>query len=176
MGTAYANVALKAPYDTSGSVNNPATPEKIISSGTQPTNGPKVTFWQWLFDQSTDEHVCFDFFIPTNWASGATLTLKMGAKVTTGNVVIKHGSCPLTNDSTDSDAAVYGTITSEAAIAVPATTAGRVKDVTLTLSTTGWAAGRWVQVTIGRDANHASDTAAGDMFLLATALLSYTTT
>lgn len=175
MTTGYVACYLEPLHDASGTINNPATPETVVSSGSQPTNGAKVTWPTLLFDQSTDEHAAITLQLPGNWASGGTLRIKMGAKVTSGNVIVKHATCALTDSSTDSDAAVYGTVTTESATAVPGTV-GHVKEVALTLDTTGWAAKRYIQIMVGRDADNGSDTAAGDMVLLEAAVLEYTTT
>jgi len=175
MATGYIPCVLEPIFDGSGTINNPATPERVISSGTQTTNTAKVS-WDWLlFDQSTDEHAAITLQLPANWASGGTLRIKCAAKATSGNYIVKHATCPLTDSSTDADAAVYSAVTTESANTVPGTQ-GHIEEVALSLTTTGWAASRYVQIMVGRDADNGSDTLAADLCVMESAVLEYTTT
>lgn len=151
------------PDGTTGNVA--MRPEKIKSAGTAPTNGPSVFYVHLLADQSTDQHWMWTFVLPGDWVSGGTLRFKWGAKVTTGNVIWKAAQSSATDSSTDMDtSSVFDTVVTTAATAVPGTV-GQVKELTLTLTGTGMAANREMIVMIGRDADNASDTAAGDATL-----------
>jgi hypothetical protein len=78
-----------------------------------------------------------------------------------------------TASSSDIDtSAAFNAPDLSAATAVPGT-AGQFKSTSIALTTPGLAAGRFAIVLIGRDADHASDTAAGDANVL-TASFSYT--
>lgn len=152
--------------DASGSGNAPATLERVVSTGVQTTNTPKVAYSQLLFDQSTDEHWLWQFRVPLNYASGGTVRLTWGSKVTTGNVVWKAGIVAADPSVDDMDAAVFVAADLAAASAVPGTV-GQVKEDTITLTVTDVSAGDLVVVFVGRDADNASDTAAGDATLQA---------
>lgn len=149
--------------DGSGTGNNPATPELVTSSGTQTTNTPKLHFVRLNFDQSTDEHWLWQFILPGDYSSGGELLLKWGAAVTSGNVVWKAG---VEANASDWDAAVFNAADVASASAVPATLGAITGDV-ITLTMTGATANEPIVIFMGRDADNASDTAAGDAWLLA---------
>lgn len=159
------------PPDASGTGNNPATLEKIVSSGSQTANTPKVTYVQALFDQSTDEHLMWHFAIPSDYTSGGTVRLLWGAKVTTGDVIWKTGIEAGDASSTDMDAAVFNAADAAAASTVPGTV-GQFKETTIALTMTGASAGDEAILFVGRDADAGGDTAAGDA-TLRTAIFEY---
>lgn len=150
--------------DASGSGNNPATLERIVSSGTQTTNTPKVTYSQLLFDQSTDEHWLWQLRIPQNYSSGGTLRLTWGAKVTSGDVIWKAGIVAADPSTDDMDAAIFNAADAASASTVPGTV-GQQKETTITLTMTDVSAGDLVVIFVGRDADAGGDTAAGDATL-----------
>lgn len=150
--------------DGTGTGNNPATPERFVSTGTQTTNTPKVSGVRLLFDQTTDEHWLWTETLPSDYGSGGTLKLKWGAKVTTGNVVWKGGAEIIDDSSTDVDVTVFNAGDLGTATAVPGTV-GQVKGVDVTLTMSGATAGELVYFFVGRDADNGSDTAAGDAVL-----------
>jgi hypothetical protein len=151
--------------DGSGTGNIPAAPEKVVSTGTQTTNTPKLSYVQLLFDQSTDEHWMWAFPLPGDYVSGGTVRLLWGAKVTTGNVIWKAGINSTDLSSEDMDAAVFVAADAAAASAVPGTV-GHVKETTIALTVTGLTATEPVVVFVGRDADAGGDTAAGDAALV----------
>jgi hypothetical protein len=151
--------------DGSGTINNPATPELMVSAGTQTTNTPKSSVLTWLFDQSTDEHLLFHGPLPADWSSGATVNIYYTAKATTGDVIWKAGMTALTAATDDLDAAVF--IAGDLATAnTVAGTQGQFKKVTIALTATGLAAGDYVTLFVGRDADNGSDTLAADAVLV----------
>lgn len=159
--------------DGSGTGNNPATPEKVISSGAQTSNTPKLSYYHLLFDQSTDEHWMWSFRLPSDYASGGAVVLTWGAKVTTGNVIWKTGINSIDPSAEDADAAVFNAADLSSATAVPGTTE-HLKETSISLTVTGLAAGELVILFVGRDADNGSDTAAGDA-TLAAVTFTYTT-
>lgn len=168
MATSRFALPVPAPIlpDGTGTGNNPAPYEKVVSSGTQTTNTPKVTYYQHLFDASTDESVGWVFQLPGDYVSGGTVRLLWGAKVTTGNVTWKAGVEVGDPSSTDMDAATYNAADAAAASAVPGTV-GHYKETTIALTMTGASALDLVVLFVGRDADAASDTASGDATLVA---------
>lgn len=152
--------------DGSGSGNIPAILEKIVSSGAQTSNTPKVSYVQLVFDQGNEEHWMWNFQLPTDYASGGTLRLLWGSKVTSGSVVWKAGIEIADASSTDLDSSVYNTSDLSAAVSVPASV-GRYQETAITLTMTGATAGEWTSIFVGRDATNASDSAAGDATLVA---------
>lgn len=151
--------------DGTGTGNNAAGPEKVVSSGSQTSNTPKLSYIQLTFDQSTDEHWEWAFPLPADYVSGGVLRLTWGAKVTTGNVIWKAGIKASVLSSVDMDAAVYLAADVSSATAVPGTV-GISKETTITLTVTGLAATTPVSVFVGRDADAGGDTAAGDACLV----------
>jgi hypothetical protein len=151
--------------DGSGTGNNPATPELVVSSGTQTTNTPKSSYLTWLFDQSTDEHLLFHGPLPADWSSGATVNIYYTAKATSGDVIWKAGMTALTASTDDLDAAVFIAGDLATANTVPGTQ-GHFKKVTIALTATGLAAGDYVTLFVGRDADNVADTLAADAVLV----------
>lgn len=150
--------------DGSGSGNNPATPEKVVSGGTQTTNSPKATYLGWLFDPTTDEHLVWHFQLPADYASGGTLRGKFSNKGTSANQVRWKGAAAIAvSGTTDRDAIVFDTVVGTSS--TPDTTTGDLVEFTLTLTMTNAAANRAIIVFVGRDPDHADDTNASDMRL-----------
>jgi hypothetical protein len=164
-GVPWANIATVIATDGTGTINNPATPELVVSTGTQTTNTPKLSYMGWLFDQSTDEHVICRGRLPSNWSSAATLKILYTAKATSGDVIWKAGLAPLTASTDDLDVALFLAGDLATANTVPATQ-GHFKEVSITLTATGLAAGDFVVLFIGRDADNGSDTLAADAVLV----------
>ncbi len=152
--------------DTSGSGNAAAELRKTVSSGSQTTNTPKLSYYELRFDQSIDEHWMWAFQLPGDYVSGGTVRLLWGALVTSGNVVWKAGIEIADPSSTDLDATVFNAADLAVASAVPGTV-GHYKETTITLTMTGATALDWAEVFVGRDADVAGDTAAGDAVLVA---------
>ena len=128
-----------------------------------------------LFDASTDEIIHKRFRLPTDYSSGATLKLQFSmASATSGNVVWAAEVWAITPaDAADSDTTSYDTANSVTE-AVPGT-AGYLDEASITLTNAdSMAAGDLVTIRIRRDADNASDTAAGDAELRAISL-EYTT-
>lgn len=130
-----------------------------------------------LFDDTTDEIIHWTLRMPQNYASAPVLKLQYSmASATTGNVIV---ACQVMAVSDGDAAAVdtdsYDTVNTSAATAVPAT-AGYMDEISLTLTNAdSLAAGDFAALKMSRDANNASDTATGDLELVA-ASLEYTTT
>lgn len=161
--------------DGSGTVNNPARPEINISSAGQTTNAAKVTtFWLLFAGATADEHWEWQFQLPQNYASGGTLRLKWATKGTSTNTVTwKAATACIVTGTTDQDAVAYDTVVT--ANGTPSATQGVVSETTLTLTMTNAAAGRAINIMIGRDQDNASDTNTNDACLIA-ATFEYTTT
>lgn len=138
---------------------------------------PSAHFLQAAFDAATDEMFYFSFRMPVDYASGPVLKLQYKmATATSGNVVMSGRIAAISDgDTTDADAKALGTDNVSAATTVPGT-AGYIDEINLTLTNTdGLAAGDFVIVRIARDADNASDTATGDLELIAVTF-EYTTT
>jgi hypothetical protein len=152
--------------DNTGSGNSPAAWEKVVSTGSQPANAPKLTFYQHIFRPSTDDHVIWQFLIPGNWLSGGTLRFAWACRGTSNNIVWKASTKVIVPDVTDSDAAVYNTVVKTAAQGVPGTI-GQVKVTTLALDVTDFAINRPLNIFFGRDADDGSDNSSSDGLLIA---------
>lgn len=158
--------------DGSGTINNPPEIVREVSSG-QTTNTPKATRTFAKFDASTDEHLCWNFEMPSDYSSGGTLTLIWkAATATSGDVIWKAGIAPTINSSTDDDAVAFTAADLSSASTAPGTQ-GQSVAPTITLTMTNVTANRNVTIFVGRDADNASDTMTGDAILMAV-LFTYT--
>lgn len=153
--------------DGSGSGNTPATPETVVSSGSQTANTPKATYTQLLFDQSTDEHVMWSFRYPEHFSQGGIkLRFHWTAKATSGAVVWKAAAIVGVEDTTDLDAAVFGSVRSSGQITVP-NVQGEFLETEINLDVgLGCSPGDHIVVFLGRDADTGTDTLAADACLL----------
>lgn len=168
MATSY----LILPVETATlATTNPGVRSTVESSATATTNCPKVNYQKIVFNKDTDQHCMWQFSVPANYVSGGVITLDWGAAVTSGNVIWLAGLMVATA-STDIDAGTYLAADATAATAVPGTVGYR-QQTSITLTTTGLAAGLFASLFVGRDANAAGDTAAGNSELFG-AILSYT--
>jgi len=153
--------------DGSGTINNAAALSYEVSAAAQTTNTPKATQMKLLFDAATDEHWTFSFMIPGDYSSNGTLRGKVKfTSATTGNAIMKGGQVSSVDSSTDDDALVFVAGDVSSAVAAPGTQ-GQTIGFTITLTSTNMSANRKIVVFIGRDADNASDTATGDLELLA---------
>ena len=173
MATGYFGLDIGASGLPDNSTNNaPAAIVQAKSSAAAPT-----PFWyQALFDASTQEWIWFSFQMPGDYASAPVLNIiyKM-ASATSGNIILAAVIAAQTGgDSADVDAIAGDTVNTSSAIAVPGT-AGHIDTETLALTNAdSLAAGDFVVLGFSRDADNGSDTASGDMELIALTL-SYTT-
>lgn len=158
-------IALEPILDGTGTINTPAGYEVVVSSGSQTSGTPKLTYDRYVFGQSADTFVVGHFRVPDDYASGGVIGFEVGSDVTSGNFRMIAGVEPFDVSSTDTDAAVYNAADASSATSVPGT-AGQVKNLEITLTMTGVAAGEVVSVFLGRDPDHAADTAAGDVWVL----------
>lgn len=144
-----------------------------------PSNPPAVTIGlnniKLAFDAGTDEITYFSFPMPDDYSSTPVLKINYAAtSATSGDVV---WACQVmavsSGDSQDVDTASYAAINS-ATDTVPGT-AGHLKSASISITNNdSLAAGDHVFLKLFRDADNASDTAAGDIELIS-ARLEYTT-
>lgn len=145
---------------TSGS----ASPILLESTGGPGANRPVVTQRAYAFDDSTDESILFTFILPSFFGSGGVVRLKFRmASATTGGVVWKSAITGIDDDTDDDSADTFPSPTL-AVTSAPATL-GFVSEATLSVGSV--TVGMKHIVFVGRDADHASDTAAGDAYLVA---------
>lgn len=121
------------------------------------------------FDAAADETAYWTFIAPQGMTGTLTILIHyMMASATTGSVYwegILEAITP--GDATDLDAGNSFGTTNSGNGAVPAT-AGYEQSISITLTNNdSIAVGDYVRLSINRDANHASDTATGDAYLLA---------
>lgn len=157
-----------------GSASNAAPALQRVKSSAA---APSPHFLQLVFDASTREMAMWSLRMPVDYASGPVLKVmyKM-ASATSGNVIIEGRLAAVTDgDATDVDAKAFAAANTSSATAVPGT-AGFIDEISLTLTNAdSLAAGDFTVVYLARDASNASDTATGDMEVVA-ASLEYTTT
>ena len=122
------------------------------------------------YDATTQETAYFNFIVPQGVVGVMTLFLHcMAASAVVGNVVFSVAIEAVTpGDAVDLDAATsFDTASVSTPMVVP-TTAGFDFIVMIPLVTVdSWAAGDYARLAVARVANHASDTAAGDVGVLA---------
>lgn len=143
-------------------------------------SAPSVHFLQLAFDAATDEMCYWAFRMPADYASAPVLVVqfKMTSAVT-GAVRFEGRLAAVTPnvDATDVDAKALDATNSNGAT-VPATTAGKLGELSITLTNAdSLAAGDYAIVSLRRDADGTTgtDDAAGDCEVVA-ASLTYTTT
>ena len=173
-GTIDFNPADGLPPDGSASNLAPAV-QRVKSSAT----APPPYFTQLAFDAANLEFVCFEFVMPADYASGLTLKLKFKmVSAVTGNVIMigRLAAYTVGTDTTDMDAKAFDAANTSAATAVPATTAGRGGEISITMTNAdSVAANDKCVLYVARDGASGSDTAAGDLELVGITL-TYTTT
>lgn len=174
MATGYIPLDLGAALLPDASTNNAPCGMVIAKSSAA---APTPIFTQLLFDAGTQEWAYFSFQMPGDYASAPVLNIiyKM-ASATSGNLILAATIAAQTGgDSADVDAIAADTVNTSSAITVPGT-AGYIDTETLALTNAdSLAAGDFVVLGFSRDADNGSDTATGDMELIALTL-SYTTT
>lgn len=157
-----------------GSASNAAPAlQRSKSSAAAPT--PYI--WQLAFDATTEEQCMWSFRMPADYASGPILKVQYKmASATSGNVIIEGRIAAVSDgDAQDVDAKGFGTANTSSATAVPGT-AGYLDEISLTLTNAdSLAAGDFTIIYLNRDAANGSDTATGDMEVVAVSL-EYTTT
>jgi hypothetical protein len=149
------------PDGTAGNVPPEFVREKstgVLSGAPSPTR----TYARFAGDAAAvAESLMWSFMLPSNYGAGGTIRLKWKAAVaTTGAVIWKAGAAPVTDGSTDDDSVAFTAVTTAAASNAPATQ-GQSVEVTLALTTTNFAALRWVTVFVSRDPVSAADTMTG---------------
>lgn len=147
---------------------------RVKSSG----SAPGIYFLQANFDAATLEWLTWSLRMPVNYASGLTAKIQYKmASATSGNVIMVARIASITpGDATDADADVFAAANTSAATAVPATTAGKIGEISIAMTNDdGVAAGDWCVLYLARDGASGSDTATGDLELVAVSL-EYTTT
>lgn len=174
MATGSISLSVGAAVLPDGTASNAAPAIQRVKSSAA---APSPYFLQALFDAGTKEQCMWSFRMPPDYASAPVLKVQYKmVSATSGNVVIEGRIAAVSDgDATDVDAKAFGTANTSAATAVPAT-AGHLDEISLTMTNAdSVAAGDFVIVYLARDAANASDTATGDMEVVAAAL-TYTTT
>lgn len=174
MATGSILLPVEAAVFPDGSASNAFPALGLVKSS---ASAPTPYFYQLSFDASTEEQCMWSFRVPDNYASAPVLKViyKM-ATATTGNVIIESRLAAVSDgDATDLDAKAFSTANTSAATAVPGT-AGHIDVITLTMTNAdSLAAGDFAILYLNRDAANGSDTATGDMEVVAVSL-TYTTT
>lgn len=121
------------------------------------------------FDASTDETAYWTDIAPQGLTGTLTLLVWYAmASATSGNVILQASIEAVTDgDSLDLDSATsFDTVNSSSATAVPGT-AGFPDVISITLTNAdSIAAADYYRISVNRDADNASDTATGDLYLL----------
>lgn len=143
--------------ETDPSTNPAVALANEASGASAPTNGSILRRRIRTFDQATDQTAHLWFPLPANYISGGTLNFEYTTNATTGNVIFKTAYALMVPGTTDFDTLAFGTVTSAAANAVPAS-AGVAKAVSIDLGVTGAVANSLLAVMFGRDADNAADT------------------
>ena len=162
------------PGDETDTSAPPAAWATDTSAGTPPTNGLAVPQRFRGFDAAADEALAYQIPLPSNYSSGGALTFRFAsAAAVAGNCVWKHAYVIERPGTTDWDGVVYSAV-STSTVATNGT-AGVAVSVALTLGVSGAAAGDILHVFLGRDADNAADTLAGDAEYRAPLLFTFTT-
>jgi len=175
MTTGYIPLPPAAWYPTDDSAGSASAQlqKRTSSDATDPQ-----TFWlEWLFDDTTQEHIQTSFVMPGNYASAPVLKVYYKMTSATADEVIFGGVLAAVTDAdaTDVDANEMAAENLSAATTVPGT-AGYMDVASITLTNAdSVAAGDHVILCLYRDADNAGDDATGDAENI-NAELQYTTT
>jgi Repeat of unknown function (DUF5907) len=160
-----------------GTAGNALVPAQVTqSTGTPPTDAPKLQFTDLLFDFATDQHAFSCFAMPNDYGSGGTLYLNW--RRTTGtaaaNVEWKAGVAAVTPGGTENlTTKIFNTVTFSGASAAGTTTnASRQSTITLNMDTA--AARDTVCIMFGRNADSATDSMSADPAAVSAVWLEYT--
>jgi hypothetical protein len=166
---------------TPGSFTMPDGSTSNLAPGIRPVKSSATAPAPWrlhaLFDASTDEWCCLNGRVPANFASAPVLKVqyKMASAVTGVVKIEGRVACITPGDTTDADAKAFDTANTTTGT-VPATTAGKIAELSLTLTTNdSMAAGDDLIIRFSRLGSDAADTATGDMEVTSVTL-EYTTT
>jgi hypothetical protein len=125
------------------------------------------------FDAATDENCYWSAVAPQGLTGAITVVVTYAmASATSGNVILQAAIEAITDgDATDTDAATsFDTANSSSATAVPGT-AGYIDQISITMTNAdSLAAADYFRLSLNRDADSGSDTATGDLYVLATEL------
>ena len=149
----------------------------IPAQGVDATNPPGLLYendqWCLLFDAATDEICYWSFRMPENYASAPVLKIRYKMDSATSGNVVTRVAVRATADGEDPASSGYDTDNSSTT-AVPGT-AEQEDEISTTLTNAdSIAAGESCTIRLARDADNASDTATGDMKVVAVTL-EYTT-
>jgi hypothetical protein len=141
-----------------------------IIDGTNPAGVSIGAVFKRLFDDSSEEKHRWQFDVPQNFAGSLHLILTWAmASATAGNVVLTGRVKAVTPSTEDVDAAAFAA-DNDATEAVPGT-GGYTKQTDITLSNDdSIAADDLVVIEVARKGDNGSDTATGDLELLAVKL------
>ena len=172
MATATIILPVTAATPADGSASN-AAPQYSRRKGTE--TAPVKHYVTADFDAAADEHIVYNFQLPTNYASGGTVRLHWMANATTGNVVWGSRVGAITPDDADTPVEHAQAAATTTTTAVNATEARRLTESTISPSTDSAVAGDEIFLIVYRDADNASDTCSVDVELLSVSF-DYTTT
>lgn len=174
MGTGYRQLFPGERIDTNETENNAAIPQMVVSSGTPPSNAPKLAFQELSFNGTTDQHVIFPVIL-FDYVSGGTLKWNGRRASGTGaaDVVMKGAVAAITAGAAEIPSAkIFNTVaTGTTAVG---TTAQALVTGSITLTMDSAATGDDIYIMFGRDANNASDTLDGVAVLVTRVWLEYT--
>lgn len=140
------------------------------SDSTVPAGVSLTNLVKRLFDATQEEKHSWQFCMPANYSSGPALVLTWAmASATAGNVVLTGRVKAVTPNTENIDTATYAA-DNDMTVAVPGT-GGYTKRTSISLTNNdSVAADDFVQVEFARKGNSGSDTASGDLELLAVKL------
>lgn len=157
-----------------GSASN-AAPRMIMEKGSN--TAPARFVLTPSFDPSTQQHVWFTFYVPTNYASGGTVRIMWAGNATTGAVVWGAAVGVQPSSNADSYLAHAMATAVTATTTIPATTARRPIETTISLAGNldSMVADAIAYLVVYRAAANGSDTLTVDAEMLGCAF-DYTTT
>lgn len=132
--------------------------------------------WRLLFDAATDESCLWQFRMPTNYSSAPVLKIQYSMNSATSGAVYFQASVMAVSDGDAADINTDSYDTANSGNATVPGTAGYLDEISITLTNAdSVAANDLCKIKLNRDADNASDTAAGDAEVVAVSF-EYTTT
>lgn len=174
MATGTIILPVQAAMPPDGSASN-AGPKMLIGKGSN-TAPARFTFYA-SFDPSTQQHLWWTFYVPTNYASGGTVRIMWAGNATTGAVVWGASVGVQASNNVDSYLAHAQATAVTATTTIPATTARRPIETTISLAGNldSMAADAIAYLCVYRAAANVSDTLSVDAEMLGCAF-DYVTT
>lgn len=143
------------------------TPKYIKSTGTVRANTVAAQTRAFAFNKDTDQVILTEVTWPNAYVHSGTLRFRMAADPILGDVVWKAAPARIVDLSTNIASAneMFDVASLSGTLTVPGTSM-QEREVTITIGSVPFTPGAPAYIMLGRDADNASDTCAGDAYII----------